>query len=1269
MGRSHGNIIISDDAILQAAHILQGQQQANGGQAQGAGNTIIVNNYVIDKDNYVDRKEDPGTRSEMDAAADRMASVMNGLAQILGDSFKQGDKWREWQEYVGRTMAGDVSPTHYTHGQREVDGIERAARMLSALENREHFDSYVSGMLKEIRGVGRTGGFAVTGTLQERAVSIERQAKELKSEKDASVFAAKASDVLDRVENLQSKVSHGLSLTGKQYSDARDKYLANQEARRAAKEAKREEQKQQPQTQQSPQTQQAKDVNIKAKGKTNVDTGGKPITSNAQTEQSERPAKKAKETREVQRAADNAAKQAESQAQAPASKKKAHDQAEQVGKALGGALREADYGGGKVGGGHPGGKGGGGGDGGGTPPAISFNGGGKDPNGGVQVFKSLADLNKALADRGLNGISRDIENKLTDLNKGIEGATKPFEAQNIRAAFDKNGMLTGVSLQAVNPRYGRALAATLNYTSHTKDGEQVWTTSTSTRGDIPKFQAAEEKLQKDITSLETQMNTALQNPIVKASNAQGENVLRHQLLSLLGQGGVFGKYAYDQQAGGKITLDREKLDTTQLKTLQENFGDFQNALKDINGMMSKKWANNSVDKMESNVQEMLGTRTKLAVRLNQLGYQNAATNDAMLRDGQTKVSDLFKNINAAYDAYTKAQGDPKAQMHAYNDLFKAVTTAQRAVAVENTQFASASQASRAQLRVQDVVNAAYKAMGVDGAKSTAVYGRMDGAIASAQQAKDPIAQNEALHNLRQTTKELTEATASYNATQKQERQRQNKLEKSDYYGQVSQGTREKMHEAAAQYKQTGSAEDLTKYQAAMDRVNWREMAAQLKDYNAQVDLLRNPTGKADQSGNWAESQKQQLTELMNLQQQFTTMAKSGDLTGAQSVMGQMKTGITELKDSLKVREALMKDVEKLQGSKGYTSASDAAKQQLQDALQAYNTAPMDKMQQAANGVREAMSAMNQEISQMGKQDAIEKQAAALTAFEAKLQGTLLGKGGGFGKWTPEQQQMFGQVVQHYQAAMTANNDQNQNPAGAAKELGLAQKNLTALNAMLNNTGIIARGAGTQVDALTQSLLNISSPIMMWRRFTSYFKKAAQNVAAIDKQMADLKKVTSNTDAEYDQFLTSTGKNAVAIGSSISDLVATTSTFAHMGYSLTQSQALGVTATKFANVGNFSNMTDAADAMIAVIKGFDGLEIDDAGIVGDKLTAVANNYAVTANDIAEGLQKSASALNVAGNDVDQSTAMITAIAEVTRDAGAAGSALKVLSMRIRGAKTE
>ena len=105
-----------------------------------------------------------------------------------------------------------------------------------------------------------------------------------------------------------------------------------------------------------------------------------------------------------------------------------------------------------------------------------------------------------------------------------------------------------------------------------------------------------------------------------------------------------------------------------------------------------------------------------------------------------------------------------------------------------------------------------------------------------------------------------------------------------------------------------------------------------------------------------------------------------------------------------------------------------------------------------------------------------------------------------------------------------------------------------------------------------------------------------------------------------------------------------------------------------NVSEFDNVNDATSALISTLQAFNYSAADSLEIV-DKLNIVGNNFAISSDGIAEGLQRSASTLVAAGNSLEQSIAMLAAGNKVMQDPEALGNALKVLSMRIRGTKTE
>ena len=179
----------------------------------------------------------------------------------------------------------------------------------------------------------------------------------------------------------------------------------------------------------------------------------------------------------------------------------------------------------------------------------------------------------------------------------------------------------------------------------------------------------------------------------------------------------------------------------------------------------------------------------------------------------------------------------------------------------------------------------------------------------------------------------------------------------------------------------------------------------------------------------------------------------------------------------------------------------------------------------------------------------------------------------------------------------------------------------------------------------------------------------QNVVDIDTAMTELKKVTNETDSTYQSFLTEAGTRAKNIGTGVSSIVNATADYARLGYSLSDATKLADVSAIYYNVGDDLDSFDkATENIVGTMKAFN-IQANDAISLVDKLNNVSNNYAVSSGDLGDILQRSASAMEAAGNTLDQTIALGTAMNSVIQNAETTGSTLKVLALRIRGATTE
>lgn len=191
----------------------------------------------------------------------------------------------------------------------------------------------------------------------------------------------------------------------------------------------------------------------------------------------------------------------------------------------------------------------------------------------------------------------------------------------------------------------------------------------------------------------------------------------------------------------------------------------------------------------------------------------------------------------------------------------------------------------------------------------------------------------------------------------------------------------------------------------------------------------------------------------------------------------------------------------------------------------------------------------------------------------------------------------------------------------------------------------------------KELTSYFSGMAVFNRVSQELRRGIQYVREIDLALTELRKVTDQTEEEYDQFLQTAAKTGAKLGTTISAVTEATATFAKLGYSMEQATEMAESAIVYKNVGdNIASTEDAADSIISTMKGFK-LEATESMAIVDRFNEVGNRFAITSQGIGEALRLSASALSEGGNSLDESIGLITAANEVVNDPSSVGTALK------------
>lgn len=202
--------------------------------------------------------------------------------------------------------------------------------------------------------------------------------------------------------------------------------------------------------------------------------------------------------------------------------------------------------------------------------------------------------------------------------------------------------------------------------------------------------------------------------------------------------------------------------------------------------------------------------------------------------------------------------------------------------------------------------------------------------------------------------------------------------------------------------------------------------------------------------------------------------------------------------------------------------------------------------------------------------------------------------------------------------------------------------------------------GNKFKEVGRYLLSFGSFYRVWGEI----QKGVTYVREIDSALTELKKVTDETDETYAQFLNTMSQTGAEVGATVKDLTNMAANWARLGYSIQEAGELAKSTAVLLNVSEFTDADTASEALISTMQAY-GYAAEDSMHVVDVLNEIGNNFAISSDGIATALQDSASSLMAAGNNLEQSVAMIAAANKVLQDPNSVGSALRTISLRIRG----
>lgn len=188
----------------------------------------------------------------------------------------------------------------------------------------------------------------------------------------------------------------------------------------------------------------------------------------------------------------------------------------------------------------------------------------------------------------------------------------------------------------------------------------------------------------------------------------------------------------------------------------------------------------------------------------------------------------------------------------------------------------------------------------------------------------------------------------------------------------------------------------------------------------------------------------------------------------------------------------------------------------------------------------------------------------------------------------------------------------------------------------------------------------------WQDLIRYARTAATTVIQLDTALVDLRKTTTMSTKELNEFYYSSNDIAQRMGVTTEEIINQAAAFSRLGYSSKEASIqMSELSSQFASISPDMDVSTATDGLVSIMKAFN-VEVGDVERqILDNINIIGNTAATSNGEIVDMLTRSSAAMKEANNSLEETIALETAAVEITRNAETTGTAFKTLSMRIRG----
>lgn len=179
------------------------------------------------------------------------------------------------------------------------------------------------------------------------------------------------------------------------------------------------------------------------------------------------------------------------------------------------------------------------------------------------------------------------------------------------------------------------------------------------------------------------------------------------------------------------------------------------------------------------------------------------------------------------------------------------------------------------------------------------------------------------------------------------------------------------------------------------------------------------------------------------------------------------------------------------------------------------------------------------------------------------------------------------------------------------------------------------------------------------------KKVGSTLVELDTALVDLKKTTTMSSSELENFYYDSNDIAKQMGVTTQAIIDQASAWSRLGYSTKeQSETMAKLSSQFASISPGMDTDNAQQGLVSIMKAWDIGYQDVKSQIMDDINALGNSLALNNQDIVDGMERSAAALAAVGTSTKDAYALFSGIQEVLQNSEKSGTSLRSVALRLR-----